>query len=143
MSVRTDRSCEPYLRLRGDVHPHCVVCGAADGGGLGLRFAVQEDGSVTAEFQSDSRYQGFEDRMHGGIVSCLLDGAMTNCLFAHGIVAVTAELKVKFRHPIALDSPVDVRASITESRPPLHRVEGTVMQAGEVKAKSSGKFMEQ
>jgi acyl-coenzyme A thioesterase PaaI-like protein len=35
--------------------------------------------------------------LHGGVISSILDGTMTNCLFAHGTVAVTAELRVRFR----------------------------------------------
>jgi acyl-coenzyme A thioesterase PaaI-like protein len=45
---------------------------------------------------------------------------MTNCLFAHGIVAVTAEMTVRFRHPIKTGVPVIARARIARSQRLLH-----------------------
>ena len=59
--------------------------------GLGLRFEPQADGSVAAYFACAPNYQGYPGRLHGGVVSMLLDAAMTNCLFARGIQAVTGE----------------------------------------------------
>ncbi|RPI62864.1 MAG: PaaI family thioesterase, partial [Planctomycetaceae bacterium] len=87
-------------------------------------------------------YEGYEDVLHGGVISSLLDGAMTNCLFAHGIVAVTAELVVRFRHPVAIDVPVSVIGRIVSSSPPLHITEAKVIQDGVVMAVAKAKFME-
>ena len=58
-----------------------------------MRFRREPDGSVTSEFLSDAMYQGYSDVLHGGVVAAVLDGAMTNCLFAHNVVAVPAELR--------------------------------------------------
>ena len=38
---------------------------------------------------------GFPESLHRGFVAVLLDSAMTNCMFAHGLVGVTGELKVR------------------------------------------------
>ncbi len=124
------------------VHSQCVVCGRGQQCGLGLRFQLRDDGGVEAEFQCPEQFQGYEGILHGGVVSSLLDGAMTNCLFAHGIVAVTAEMTVRFRHPIALNTPLQVRASIQRSQPPLYVVEADILQNGQIKAAANGKFME-
>ena len=67
---------------------------------------------------------------------------MTNCFFARDIVAVTAEITVRFRHPIALHAPLLVRAHITRSQALPHIVEAQIFQDGRVKAKATGKFME-
>jgi acyl-CoA thioesterase FadM len=67
---------------------------------------------------------------------------MTNCLFARGLEAVTAEMAVRFRHPTAIGQPVMVQAHIARSQPPLHVVEAQTVQAGRVTAKAQGKFME-
>ena len=71
----------------------CVV-GPAE---LGLEFRVLADGSVTASFDCGESFDGYGGMLHGGVVSAIADGAMTNSLFAYGIAAVTAELNVRFR----------------------------------------------
>ena len=64
----------------------------------------------------------------------LLDGAMTNCLFAHGQAAVTAELTVRYRHPVATQRPALLRAWIEESRAPLRVIAAEITQGGQIKA---------
>jgi len=103
---------------------------------------LRDDGGVEASFECKAKYRGYESILHGGVTSSLLDGAMTNCLFAHGIVAVTAEMRVRFRHPIALDVSLTVSAHVTRSQAPLHIVEAQIVQDGQVKARATGKFME-
>lgn len=109
---------------------------------MNLHFLLCEDGAVEAVFECKTRFQGYEGLLHGGIVSSLLDGAMTNCLFAHGIAAVTAEMTVRFRHPLVIDVPLIVRGYIARSQTPLHIVEARIIQDEQVKAKAVGKFME-
>ena len=67
---------------------------------------------------------------------------MTNCLFAHGIVAVTAELSVRFRDPVRTDAFSRITARITRFSSPLHVGEAELEQEGRVKARAAGKFME-
>lgn len=127
-------------QTRSRNHSSCVVCGRA--GGLELGFSSHADGSVEALFHCRDSLQGYQGLLHGGVISALLDGAMTNCLFAHGIVAVTAELIVRFRHPVAIDGNVVVIGRITRSSPPLHLLEAEVRQDGIVMALAKSKFME-
>jgi uncharacterized protein (TIGR00369 family) len=142
MSAITEPAQANLNRTRQRVHPQCLICGTEADGGLGLSFALQADGSVVAGYSCDRRYQGYDGILHGGVVSSLLDGAMTNCLFAHGIVAVTAELTVRFRHPVDIGEAFEVRARIERSQPPLHVSRAEIFQAGRLKAKATGKFME-
>lgn len=142
MSVTTDPAQQLLDTTAGAEHPHCVVCGRENDCGLDLRFRVQPGGDVEAEFHCPERFQGYDRMLHGGVTSSLLDGAMTNCLFARGLVAVTAEMTVRFRHPIATSEPLQVRATITRSQSPLHVAEAEIIQRGQVKARATGKFME-
>jgi len=142
MSVTTEPAGDLLERTRRTAHPSCIVCGRADECGLGLRFSVQQDGGVVAHFACRRHLQGYEGILHGGIVSALLDGAMTNCLFAHGITAVTGEMTIRFRHPIRLRTAVTVCGRIARSQWPLHVAEAQIVQDGRVMAKARGKFME-
>jgi len=142
MPVTTDPSPQLLEATRHNLHPRCVVCGRPGSSALGLKFQVQADGSVTASFDCHENFEGYGGMLHGGVVSAIADGAMTNCLFAHGIAAVTAELNVRFRHPMELGTPLTVTARITRRAEPLFFVEAELTQAGQLKAKATGKFME-
>jgi acyl-coenzyme A thioesterase PaaI-like protein len=141
MSATTEPDAQNLRQIRSRAHPDCVVCGQEQPAGLGLRFELREDGSVCAHFQAGEPLQGYPSLLHGGVTSSLLDGAMTNCLFAHGIEAVTAELKVRFRHPITVEDSMQISAWISRSQSPLFVVDARICQGGVVKARGTGKFM--
>jgi uncharacterized protein (TIGR00369 family) len=128
--------------VREEVHSRCVVCGARNTRGLHLDFAVMPDGSVQAEFDCADVLEGYPYTLHGGIIASLLDGAMTNCLFAHGLVAVTAELTIRFLQPVATKRTATVRAWLEDSRLTLHRLAAELRQDGEIMARATGKFAE-
>ena len=129
-------------RTRGRAHGNCIVCSPSNMRGLRLEFMLSEDGCVEASFGCDKAFEGYPNILHGGVVSSLLDGAMTNCLFAHGYIAVTVELNVRFQHPVVVAEPTTVRAWIDQSWRPLHVVKAEVLQNQGVKATAVGKFLE-
>jgi acyl-coenzyme A thioesterase PaaI-like protein len=100
------------------------------------------DGSVTAEFTAAPFLEGYVGRLHGGVIAALLDGAMTNCLFALGYQAFTAELTIRYRHPVAVTQPLLVRAWRTDSRGPLHLLRAELRQNGKLSVTAIGKFMQ-
>jgi acyl-coenzyme A thioesterase PaaI-like protein len=107
-----------------------------------LAFTVHDDGSVSSSLHGHVALQGFHGCLHGGIIASLLDGAMTNCLFAQGSVAMTAELKVRYRKPVLIGQEMIIRAWITRSQPPLHLLEAELKQEGCIKAIASAKFLQ-
>ena len=127
---------------RVKAHPFCLVCSQSNPMGLGLEFVAQEDGSVSASFLGHPGLEGFEGVMHGGMIASLLDGAMTNCLFAHGYVAMTGELNVRFREPVVIGEEMLIRAWIEHSHSPLHLMKAELKQQGCVRATASAKFVE-
>ena len=98
ISERLDGS---YERLRQQSHPFCVVCGDTNRNSLGMDFRSAGDGTVQATFACERAFEGYPNVLHGGVICALLDGAMTNCLFAHGCAGVTGDLNVRFCHPVA------------------------------------------
>jgi acyl-coenzyme A thioesterase PaaI-like protein len=123
-------------------HPDCIGCGLNHASGLGLEFAVRDDGGVQAEFACSRIYQGYPGYLHGGVSSLLLDSAMANCLFAHQKSGVTARLIVRFQLPVAIDQPAAVKAWIREYEPPLYVLEAEIEQKGQVLVKASAKFID-
>ncbi len=142
MNTSTESSQVRLKTIGTQAHPYCVVCSQSNPLGLGLKFAANDDGSVSASLHGHSALEGFEGCLHGGMIASLLDGAMTNCLFAHGQVAMTAELRVRFRKPVLIGPEMTIRAWITESKPPLHLLEAELAQEGCIKAVASAKFFE-
>ncbi len=135
--------CQDLLEAtREKAHPACAACGSANPLAMGLRFRVREDGGVEASFACDELYQGYPGVLHGGITSMLLDSAMTNCLFAHGAVAVTARLIVRYSRPVATDHTAAIRAWLRNCSPPLFVLEAELAQGGLVMAHASGKFID-
>lgn len=126
---------------RARAHPRCVVCSPAHPLGLAQEFTSQPDGSVTSTFDSRPVFEGYAGLLHGGVTAALLDGAMTNCLFAHGIEALTAELTVRYRQPVSAVGKIVVRGWLIESHGRLHLLGADLRQDEHVKVTALGKFM--
>jgi len=130
-------------KIQKCIHPNCIVCGFDNTRGLNLKFSVSENESVEAIVWCDKNHEGYTDMMHGGMISTLLDGAMTNCLFAKGITAVTVELNIKFRQPVLLNKHAKVVGRIVENSHPLYFMAAEITQEGKVKATAKAKFFNQ
>lgn len=128
-------------RVQARQHPLCVLCGRENCSGLRLRFSLLDDGSVETTFQCEEAFQGYSGMLSGGIVASLLDSAMTNCLFARGIAAVTAELSIRFLRPVPLGLPITVQARLEQSRGAFHRVAARLLRHGETVCRAQGKFI--
>jgi len=128
--------------VQASAHPFCLVCSRSNPLGLGLKFVCEADGSVSTTFLGHPALEGFEGLLHGGVIASLLDGAMTNCLFAHNRAAMTAELNVRYHKPVVIGEEMSIRAWIEHSRQPLHEMAAELKQGGEVKASATAKFME-
>ncbi len=139
MTNPTQESLEITKR---QAHPGCVGCGLENAHGLALEFTVRADMGVEAEFPCGQLYQGYPGFLHGGIASLLLDSAMTNCLFAHNITAVTARLIIRYILPVAIGYPAVVRAWIKEYEPPLYVLEAELVQKDQILVRASAKFID-
>ena len=143
-SVEASESTNEQLeRIRQHIHPHCVVCGPDNLAGLHLNFVALPDGSVQADFDCRRLFEGYPNTLHGGVICSLLDGAMTNCLFAHGRAALTAEMNVRFKRPVATECAATVRAWVTASCHSLYYMAADLRQDGQVMTTATAKFMEQ
>ena len=123
-SLRINRST--YTEIARQSHPNCVICGDDDLLGLGLEFQAGTDGSMSVVVCNEARFQGYPDRLHGGIISMLFDAVMTHCLFAHGVTGVTASLNIRFLKRVIPDRPVTVRAHVARQKSHLFLLEGSL-----------------
>lgn len=86
--------------MRAHTHPGCFVCGAENPRGLRIRFDVTGPGTVHAEWTPSPEWEGFRGIVHGGVVSTVLDEAMSKAVASLPCEALTAELRVRFRKPV-------------------------------------------
>jgi uncharacterized protein (TIGR00369 family) len=128
--------------VRAREHPQCVACSPLNPFGLRLGFEVQSDGSVAASVVCRDDLQSYPRTVHGGVISALLDAAMTNVLFSRGIVAVTAELTVRFLAPAQPGRVALVRAALEPSTSHLlYRVRAQLEQDRTLVARASARFL--
>jgi acyl-coenzyme A thioesterase PaaI-like protein len=123
-------------------HPGCVVCGHNHPHGLRLDFTLQDDGSVETVFAASEAFEGYQGRLHGGIIAAILDGAMTHCLFAHGRRAFTAELTVRYRLPVMTSEVLVAHAGLVRVWNRLYHLAAELRVAGQIRATASAKFLE-
>ena len=121
----------------------CFVCGHVNPLGLKLRF-FRDGEEVVSDFVLPAEYRGFLDRTHGGIVSSLLDEAMgwATTLRCNRFT-YTVELKVRFKQPVPIQTPLQVRGGITKHTRRLTFSEARILsQDGTELAGAEGKFMQ-
>ncbi len=123
-------------------HANCYVCSPDNSRGMQVQFSACGENCVEGVFPCADIFQGYDKQLHGGIISSLLDGAMTNCLFAQGITAVTGELSIRFYQPVATGKMVKVTARIKKPHPPFYLLEAHLTQDNNIMAKATGKFYE-
>lgn len=140
--VTTDSREQSVSGITHPAHTRCVVCGQRNPWGLNLVFHEGADGCVEGFFQGNACCEGYPEMMHGGIISLLLDGAMTNCLFAHGCTGVTVRMELVFRHPVRSGSAVTLRAWIERASHPVYQLKAQLLQDDQVKATANGLFMD-
>jgi acyl-coenzyme A thioesterase PaaI-like protein len=81
-----------------------------------LAFYEEDDGSVLCEFTPRQEYQGYPDRLHGGLATTLLDEVIGRAAIARDLWIATAKLEIRYRRPIPLEQPSTVRGWITRVR---------------------------
>ncbi len=122
-------------------HERCFMCGDKNPLSLRVAFRDADDGGVKARFRPHKWLQGYDGILHGGVISALLDAAMTNCLFRNGVKAFTADLRVRFVELVSCSSALDLRAWVVRARPPFYRLRADLRSRNRIVAWAEAKFM--
>ena len=122
---------------------NCFACGPANPIGMRLHFDRAPGGDgVLARATLAAEYQGWRGIAHGGIVMALLDEAMAHAAGFAGHRGVTANVSVRFRKPVPLEVPIEIRGRVTWQRRNVLGVEGHVFDAdGNLLARAQGSFV--
>ena len=123
----------------------CAVCGLDNAYGLRAPFYNMEDGSVVSLFRYRDWHQSYPGRVHGGLITAMLDELGLRGLWAHHggeekDFGVTINLTTNYRKPVPyatdlIAKGVVVRETsrfvVVESQ--LMDMEGTVLADGTIK----------
>ena len=111
MAIDTQSDTSTNLALNND---HCFVCGMRNPFGLQVKPEIKDAGAfVHIECTPPEHLQGWADILHGGILSTLLDEAITYVgISTFNQHAVTAQLEVRFRNP----APTRVKLFVSAER---------------------------
>lgn len=106
---------------------HCFGCGDQNPIGLQLRFRELSDGrGVWAEFTPTQDHEGYLGMVHGGILSTMIDEAMSWAITANSVIGVTGRMEISFRHPAAVGRPMIVAGRVLHLRRRVIDVEGEI-----------------
>ena len=121
----------------------CFGCGGANPRGMRLAFETDDERQrIVGRFRLGEEYQGGSGFLHGGIIALLLDEVMSKATRFHSVSAVTAELRVEYKRPIAANAEIVVEGFVArrEGRQLYH--EGEIRnEAGELLARGEGRFV--
>jgi len=122
---------------------NCFACGPSNPIGMHVHFDRAADAQgVLARLTLAPEYQGWRGIAHGGIVMALLDEAMAHAAGFAGHRGVTATVSVRFRKPVPLERPIEVRGRVRWQRRNVLGVEGSIFdESGNLLAHADGSFV--
>jgi acyl-coenzyme A thioesterase PaaI-like protein len=92
-------------------YSHCFGCGQDNPIGLKLKF--ERDGKgVKGQFVAGEQYQGWPGYLHGGIVGCLLDEAMSYAALFEGQRSLTARMEMRLKKLVPINEPLTITGAV-------------------------------
>jgi acyl-coenzyme A thioesterase PaaI-like protein len=120
----------------------CFVCGQDNPNGLRILFESEAGGGVSAVWIPAAAQEGFRGIVHGGVISTVLDEAMSKAVAATKSEALTGELRVRFRHTVSTGETLCIRGWIVRRAKRLIETEAALTTAnGEERAHAWGRFV--
>ncbi|MBN1575212.1 MAG: PaaI family thioesterase [Chitinispirillaceae bacterium] len=106
-----------------------------------ILVSFDDKGVLHGEFIFTEEHQGYEDRVHGGLIAGIIDASMAQCLMGHGAVGYTADLTVKYRHPMIIrNAATFVTRIISVNIGILYTLECEIVQSRKLVAEATGRF---
>ncbi|MDA3940976.1 MAG: PaaI family thioesterase [Spirochaetia bacterium] len=121
---------------------NCFCCGLENDRGLKLKFTYPEETSAETSLTVPAYFTGWENLTHGGLISMLLDETMAHACIRSELMGVTAELTVRFKKPLPVDTEVFVKGKIIEMKGKIALTSGTIKdETGTVYATGKARFI--
>jgi len=123
----------------------CLVCGLKNPFGLHTTFYELDNKELLAIFQPREEHQSYPGRLHGGIISTILDETIGRAIMIQSegeIWGVTIELQIRFKKPVPLGEELRVIGRITKNSSRFFEGTGELLlHDGSVAAEGHGKYL--
>ena len=126
------------------VSANCLVCGTDNHFGLRVKFLELSNRDLCAIFRGICEHQSYPGRMHGGMISAILDETIGRAVMMSDpdIWGVTVELSVRFLKPVPLNEKLLCVGRITNENKRIFEGTGEVyLENGTVAAAARAKYM--
>lgn len=116
----------------------CFGCGQDNPIGLKLKF--KWDGkTATEEFTPSKLYQSWSGFVHGGIIICILDEAMSYAAIFEGMECVTAKMQVRLKSLAPINETLMITASVIKKNRKLVETKASIaLKDGTLIAEGTG-----
>lgn len=124
----------------------CIMCGLDNEYGVKAPFYNMEDGSVMTLFRYKCEHQSYPGRVHGGLITAMLDEMGLRALWAKELseeaFGVTFSLDTKYRKPVSYETDLIGRGMVVKENSRLFITEASIMDtAGNVLANGTVKYL--
>jgi acyl-CoA thioesterase FadM len=116
------------MREAAPLNAACFVCGHENPAGLKLEFLTGKK-CASAQWTTRIGWESFQGIIHGGVISTVLDEAMSKAIISEGYEALTAELKIRFRAKVKVDEELRVRGWVVSMKKRKILAEATLKTA--------------
>jgi len=123
----------------------CLVCGLKNSFGLHTAYYELDNNELLAVFRPREEHQSYPGRLHGGIISTILDETIGRAIMMHSVDevwGVTVDLQIRFKKPVPLDEELKVVGRITKDSSRFFEGSGELLLAdGTVAAEGHGRYL--
>lgn len=122
------------------------MCGLDNEYGVRAPFYNMEDGSVMTLFRYRKQHQSYTGRVHGGLITAMLDEMGLRALWAKELseetFGVTFSLETKYRKPVPYDQDLIGKGIIVKNSSKFFVTEASIMDTkGNVLANGTVKYI--
>ena len=140
IELNGDQAVQPES-VSTPLNPACFVCGEENPHGLHLGFQT-EGRRAFARWTPCVGSESYKGVIHGGIISSVLDEAMSKAIISGGDEAYTADLRIRFRRKICVGDVVLVNGWVVSVEKRRIQAEASIMsEEGEERAHAWGVFL--
>ncbi len=122
----------------------CFVCGTDNNESLKTKFYELENGELLSISNPLPTHQSYPDRMHGGIISAILDEAIGRSIMIEEPMSwgVTVELNIKYRKPVSLSNPIKAITRVTKNKKMMFEGTGEIiLEDGSIAVEAHAKYV--
>ena len=124
----------------------CIMCGLDNEYGVRAPFYNMDDYSVMTLFRYRKQHQSYPGRVHGGLITAMLDAMGLRALWAKELseetFGVTFSLETKYRKPVPYDQDLIGKGIIVKNSSRFFVTEASIMDTkGNVLANGTVKYI--